>query len=374
MYKTFDELTSEALDYLVANSNITYTAEGSLSRALVGAMAKTVSESLDYGEYLVNQSFLDTATGSYLDRFGKLLGIARLAESNAFVTDSDQVIRFYVESGTLYQYLRINDSSGKIPKGTRIEDQAKSLTYVVSEDVFFDRTAVEVYVPAVCTTPGTEGNLGEGQLATHSLGSSEVKVTNDAEITTGRDEETDDDYRARLALAFSATGGNQASVALAIHGTPGLSDFRILNTARGAGTFDVLAIPETNKLARFVRESLETALGATVALGISFQVREPEYVPIAFTGRLIYPTGVEGAPNDIRNAERLILDYLGRIQMGGWLIIDQLIAAVLSNLENVQDIKLDELIIDSRLMPIADYKLPDDGIFIPDPALPIRIS
>jgi len=370
------ELVDEALRYLEDNSDITFTQPGSVARALVEAVVNAAYDVLVEAENLRDQSFLPTAYGEYLDRFGEWLGVPRLSATPAVVVAEDRVIRFYVTEGTLYSKLGGDGSGGYIPKGTRIYNSSGDIVFTVTEDAHFDRAATEVYVSAACNVEGATGNVGKGVLTQHSLGVGGVFVTNEQAITSGTEGESDGDYRIRLALAFRAVGGSRQAIGLALSRIPGVSDYFVREQARGAGTFDVVLIPSTSRVSELVKDTVAAILDSVAAVGVSIGVREPEYVPISMAVRLIFdPNSDEAGHAAVRvDVERTIIDYIANIPVGGWLIIDQLIARVLGSYPVLQDIKIDELIIDSRPQLVRDYKLPEDGIFVIDSNIPFKVN
>lgn len=370
--RNLDQVVERAIDYLTEHSNVTYAAPGSVSRSLIEAIALEILEAEGNTEALLDQMHIEDATGDYLDRFGTLLGMPRDLASYASVAANEGIIRFYTETGKLYDYLSSTESHGLIPVNTEIYNNDKSITYIVTKDHYFGRNSTEVYVSANASVEGEAGNVGRAVLNSHSLDSN-VSVTNTTAITTGTDLESDDDYRQRLKRGFAALGGGNASaVMVALLGTPGVSDFRIQNYSRGPGTFDVKIVPQGNRLSLDIKESIETALAETVALGVSAKVTEPEYVPVSIIANLTYQDSVGDDTKTAESiaAEAAMLDYIANIPMGGRLVIDRLSSIILQEAENADGVEYVDLIVDNRPRYPQNIQLDADSVFVPDDSIP----
>jgi len=369
--RDFNDMVSEGLNYLTANTEITYLAQGSIARALVDIPLLELARLQDFVITNYDNSFLSGASGAFLDLFGDGFGLPRLGERRSNVNAEDGTIRFYVRSGTLGQRLPDprNPSKGLIPKGTTISNSTGSIQFETSQDVQFNTNLKSVYVPAVALNSGDASRIGANQLTSHSLSSTDVLVTNDNTITTGADGESDDDYRFRLSRAFSTRfSNNGAAVQVAASSVPGVLRSTLIPFLRGAGTFDVLLIPRGNKLPRSVKEEALRSVSRATAYGISPRIKEPEYVPVKLTVRLRYDqesgAGLRDAIRD--NVQTAILNYIGNIPLGGELIINQLRAAILGTNAGVVDMTLLELCIDGHPQAIRNSKLEPDELFVPD--------
>lgn len=368
--RKFDDQVAQAISYLGTNTPITYLEPGSISRALVDATMLEVSRLQDFVAVNYENSFLSTAQGPFLDLFGEMYNIPRVTSSRAKVYKEDQTIRFYVRSGTLGSRLAnpSNASQGLIPKGTSITNAAGTVEFVVTEGTVFPVNAKQAYVPAQAAAAGAEANVGVNQLTIHSLSAADVYVTNDLAITTGTDLEPDEQYRFRLSRAFSTRfSSNETAVSVAASTIPGVSRVELVPYARGSGTFDVLVIPQRNRLSKAVKDSALRAVEAVAAYGISPKIREPEYVPFVITARLRFAAGTsEGEKNVARTlAQSAILSYIATIPIGGELVINQLRSAALAPSEQIVDITILELCIDGRARGIRNFTLMEDEILVP---------
>jgi uncharacterized phage protein gp47/JayE len=376
--KAFTDMVQDGIQYLVRNTDITYFSDGSIARALLEATSLENSRLQDYVSGAFQNAFLSSATGIYLDMWGETLGIPRIKDRRTTAQIQDGAVRFYVNNGTLGSRLPhpTNSGLGLIARGTLVQNSLGTVEFVVTEDVTFPVNSKNVFVPVSASGTGTGYNVGVNQLTAHNLNISEVRVTNDIALTTGKDIEADEEYRFRLTRAMTTRfGSNQAAVEVASIISPGVSRAEILQYARGAGTFDVLLVPQGNRVTAATKEQTRRAVEQVVAYGISFTVREPEYVPVKLTIQLVYNNGTTEAEKVALRDEvqSSILRYLGSIPLGGELIINQVRAVSLLS-PSVKDIKILEMFINCKPRTLRNVQLAEDELFIPDPEVPDPIE
>lgn len=369
--KPFNEMVRDSLRYLSENTDITYFAQGSIAKALIEANNLEISRLQDFISTVFDNGFLSTASGIYLDLFGEMLGLARIKDRRASATIQDGSCRFYVDAGTLSSKLQtlVSNGKGTIPKGTIVATSNNSIQFVVTEDVTFPLNTRSVFVPITATTSGASFNVGANQLVSHNLGSSEVKVTNDVSITTGSDVEPDNEYRYRLSKAMTTRfSSNNSAIQIVASSQPGVAKAELLPFSRGTGTFDVLLVPQGNRLSNTVKEDTRRAIEQVTAFGISPRVIEPEYVKFNIVVQLRYQNDVsDGQKIGIKSTvESAILRYMGSIPIGGELVINQLRSAIISSSTSVKDIKIVELSIDGHPRVISNIQLGDNELFVPD--------
>lgn len=371
-------MTRNSLRYLSRNTGITYFSQGSIAKALVEATNLEISRLQDFVSTAYDNGFLSTSSGIYLDLFGEMLGLPRISDRKASSTINDEAVRFYVDSGTLGSRLvsLINPSRGSIPAGTIITNTEGTVRFSVSSDVSFPINAKSVFVPISAEDTGAVYNVGANQLNKHSLSVSDVKVTNDISITTGTDVETDQEYRFRLAKAMTTRfGANATAVQVVASSQPGVSRAELQLYARGSGTFDILLIPQGNKLSDSTKQNTRRAVESVIAFGISPRVVEPEYVNFCITVQLRYNDGLgEGQKSAARSAsESATLRYIASISIGGELIINQLRSAILSSSDSIKDIKIIELCLNGSPRVVSNIKLNSNEILVPDNRSPDSI-
>ena len=103
--KTFEEMLATALGYLENHTEITMTAPGSVARALTEANIAEVVSAYNTADLAMRMAYVSSASGFFLDLIGELVGVVRRNEQYAYVRGSDSNIRFYVNSGSLGDYI-----------------------------------------------------------------------------------------------------------------------------------------------------------------------------------------------------------------------------------------------------------------------------
>lgn len=368
--KSFSDSVQDSISYLIKNTGITYFSDGSIARALVETNSLEIDRLQQYVVEVFQNAFLSTAGGIYLDMWGDTLGLPRLLPLQAETLIEDGAVRFYVDSGTLGSRLPdpTNLGQGLIPSGTIISDPSGNVEFVVTEAVSFPVNSRSAAVPVRAYQTGERFNVGANRLTVHNLNSQEVRVINDIAITSGRDIESDEEYRFRLSKALTSRyGSNTTAVEVAAISTPGVSRVNLLEYARGAGTFDVLLIPQGNRITESIKNATKNAISLVAAYGVSFEVREPEYIPLKLTLQLIFNSSVsEAEKSRLREqVQSSLLAYIADIPLGGELIINQLRAVSLIS-PSIKDIKILELYINCRPKTLRNYQLKEDELFVPD--------
>lgn len=369
--KPYSDMVSDSLSYLAANTDVTYLAEGSIARALVEATSLQISRHQDFVQFAVDNVYLSSASGLYLDLIGDMLGVPRITPTVAQVASTDGVVKFYVTSGTLSSVLPANSpTTVYVPANTIISNIDNTLTFAVTSPVSVPKNARSVYVSVIAQGSGSGFNVGANQLTNHNLGNtSTLKVTNVVAITTGADYESDDNYRYRLSRYWTSRfGSNRSAIQIAALSDPGVSNARVIESARGAGTFDVLLIPRGNKLTSQTIENVRQAVQDVTAFGISPKIREPFYIPFKIIVRLRFSSSIDiGIQESLKSqAQSAILSYFSSIPLGGEFIVSRLRTSVLSLSNDILDMTIEELCFDKRPRAITGFQLREDEIFTPD--------
>lgn len=376
------ELNQLAFDHLLRNTEgrVSLLTPGSVARALVETANRHLEAFYESLSTNLAMAFLSQATGPYLDLHGSLFGLTRLPPRSASILAEDNGLRFYVATGTLYDRLpKAGDlNRGLIPAGTQVTNDDGSVAFSVEEDVTFERTATEVFVPARATAVGSFGNVGAFVLRKHNLPVTGVLVTNPVSIVTGQAEENDEQFRARISnTVLASQSANATAVRLAALSSPGVGDVRIVPYRYGAGSFKLLITPIGNRVPVQTLLDVREAVASVVAFGIYFTVAEPVYRRVSTIITLRYVPGtVDGERDVIRtNVERGVLDYLGRIPTGGELVVTELGAVIRAADTRVYDYSIDALCVDGKHTILHNIRLGSDELFLPDTGLvdPIKV-
>ena len=364
-------MNADGLAYLANNTDITYLAEGSIARALMETNNLEISRLQEYISSTYRNVFLNTAEGFYLDLHGSAIGLPRAGATKSSTTSEEQNVKLSVVTGSLGSSFPDpgNANQGLIPRGTTVSTSDESIVYEVPTNVYFPKSAQEVFVPAVAQVSGSGTRVGRNKLTIHS-GPSNVNVTNLKEISNGDSNESDKSYRFRLINHISASPtANESAILLSVIGNPDVSRVELREFARGAGTFDALLVPVGNTVSGATKANVQAAIDQVSAFGVNGRAVEPTYIRFKISVQLIPITGsqagrVDSAKIAARNA---ILNYMETIPIGGELIINQLRSAVIEAVNSqIKDIRITDLCINGRPHIIRNFRLRRDELFTPD--------
>lgn len=362
-------MLSEAMESMIQEGTITNMNQGSRVRTLLSTMTTYLGRTYRMMELDELMRVVSTSRGEFLDLIGDLLSIIREEPESATVLQDDQNIKFYTPDGsTLISHL----PGGTIPAGTTITTSDASVSYTTVVDVPFSTIQTSVFVPASASVTGTDGNVGAGVLTSHSLGASGVSVTNVYSIDTGSNQETDDNYRFRIANAVKTYArANQTAVRIAALSIPGVADAFLYDYRSGVGTFDILIIPTGNKVSTSTIRRVRSAVNSVKALGVVATIREPGYVPTELAVQVDFESGVtEGEKSTIRTrVQNNILSYLGEIPIGGTFVLNEFRERVMATDEKIRDMEILCYVFRNRPQLKRNYQAQADELFIPDPSV-----
>ena len=225
--KTQDEIRDEIIKIAKEETGLSSFKEAGVLRGLIETYTKaTYALYRDSINFYGGQFTYQKASGTMLDLRGRELGVTRL--------EARKVLGKFEFDAT---------KSGEIAKGTWI---------VTSGGVRFRVTAALAFTARHNNTVEVEGELpgakynilANTSIRTTSVIDGVVRWIVPANWTTkaGRDEESDKDYRVRIAAKWDGQGpdnrpGKYKQIALK---TPGVNDVRVVRTPRGSGSVDVI--------------------------------------------------------------------------------------------------------------------------------------
>ena len=173
-------------------------AKGDPIRLFLEAIVLLIVHQRSLIDYAAKQNLLAYAEGDYLDHIGALLGVTRLAASNALTT-----LKFKLSEAQL--------SVVTIPEGTRASPGGGTILFATIEAVEIPTGDTEITVTAECTLSGTQGNgyvAGQIKKLVDPF-PYEMSVENITESYGGSEIESDENYRERIQIApesFSVAG------------------------------------------------------------------------------------------------------------------------------------------------------------------------
>ena len=210
-------------------------------------------------EWVLGQSFPQTAAGVYLDRHGAMRGIVRQAPSRAtgqltFRLSNAQTGAVSVETGTVC-----------MTEGT--------VRFRTTEPGTIPAGEISVTVAAEAVETGSSGTV-------HVLTACPVAVTavtNEKAFTGGLSEETDEELRQRILDSFQRlpNGANAAWYELTACRHEGVAAAKAVGKARGAGTVDVyVSAPDGIPSEKLLTE-LQTVFQKSREIAVNVQVKAP---------------------------------------------------------------------------------------------------
>ena len=293
-------------------------------------------------DWVLDQSFPQTAQGVYLDRHGTMRGLKRLP-----ATRSAGSLRFSVETAPA---MDLAIQAGTVcMTADEIRVQTTADTVIPAGQLYAD-------APAEAVEPGAGGNVAPG--AVRFLTACPVAVTavtNPGAFTGGSDEEDDQAFRARILESYQRlpNGANTAWYETTAMSYPGVTAAKAVGRAEGPGTVNVYVTGENG------RPSEELLAGLTA----EFQEKRE----IAVTVKVLAPTtqtvdvSVAVAPKDgadkaavLEAAERAIAGFFGGRLLGRPVLLAEL-GDKLYHLEGVKNYRF--------TAPAAD--LPSDSTILP---------
>lgn len=215
-------------------------------------------------DWVLDQSFPQTAEGIYLDRHADMRGLTRLPASKAV-----GVLRFYVESAPAGE-LRV--PAGTVcmsADGTRFQTTAEAV--LTMEMLYAD-------APAEALEGGTGGNAVAG--AVNILTACPVAVTgcsNPAAFSGGSDAEDDEALRERILASYRRlpNGANAAWYETTAMSHTGVAAAKAVGRARGIGTVDVYIASESGTPEEELMEEVRADLAVKREIAVDVQVKAP---------------------------------------------------------------------------------------------------
>lgn len=370
--KTREQLVTESLQSLSDHGVITNLNPGGIARSLLEIVSFRLGELHDAIAFSSAMKYPTTAIGVYLDLIGDSVGIRRIQPSKAFVSPEDKAVRFFVQTGRLVDKI----PTKTIPAGTRISNTNQNLVFIVTNDAVFSDVATEVFVGVEAVEAGTSHNVGVGVLKSHNI-NADVLVRNVLPIGNGREMEDDESYRFRLVNSYLAVQqSNPTALQLAALSIPDVSRVGIREYSHGVGSFEVLLIPAASRISKTTIQAAQRILDLTRAAGVKVSVREPEYVTISVTIKLIYQksTSPQQQLSIAESVQANIIDYIDDIGLGGTFVINELRQRVMGTDQAIFDMKIPCYMINGRKYLPVNYKLGDDELFVLDPENPIKVE
>lgn len=331
-------------DKLERMTHVLQTRTG-LNNIIPGSKIHQILESFAYEmmnlEYDIEaynrKNSLISAEGKDLDNIGDspFFGKPRLGVVKTYVTDSMKALKFYVKNGTFGD---INyDMTGTVklgksiivPEGTIIESVTANriLKFRTTDTYELLPSEKEIYISAELIQ-GSYDVIPQNTLIRHNFSAytqalnNKLLVTNVTAIGTGRESESDQNYRYRLInspKAFPKT--TEAGILELILTLPDVSSARIEKAPNGGGTFDIyvqgISPVTSNDTIENVKEIVSTSVGPWMV----FNVLRPDYIGLELEIVLITRNGAnEDYISSV--AKDIIASYINNYQAYEFSILE----------------------------------------------------
>lgn len=227
MQKTINDIYGEMLSAFAEASGYLPYASCDLSARLYAAAAQIVGL-YHQAQWVLDQSFPQTAQGPYLDQHAALRGLKR-----STATCAAGVLRFGVSSAAAGDLA--------IPTGT-VCMTAEGVRFATTEAAVLREGALYVDVPAAAVEPGRVGNAAAGHITIMAAMPTGIRsCTNPNAFAGGDDAETDEALRRRLLDTYQRlpNGANAAYYEQAALAYDGVAAAAAVGRPRGVGSVDV---------------------------------------------------------------------------------------------------------------------------------------
>lgn len=233
-------------------------------------------------DWVLDQSFPQTARGIYLDYHGSMRGLKRTPAAKAAGT-----LRFTVETAPAVDQT--------IPAGT-VCMTAEETCFQTTENVVLEKGEVFVEAPAEALESGSAGNVVPGAICI--LTACPVAVTgciNPKAFSGGRDEEEDESFRARILESYQRlpNGANAAWYEQTAMGYPGVAAAKAIGRARGIGTVDVYVAAESGLPPAELLTGLQAELQEKREIAVDVEVKAPTVKSVDVTVAVAGGEGVD---------------------------------------------------------------------------------
>ena len=278
--KQVEEIYQELLAAFAERAGFTPESGCDLAVRLWAAAAQLQALELQ-ADWVLDQSFPQTAQGKYLDYQGQLRGVTRLPASKAVGT-----LRFSVELVPVADLI--------IPAGTvcMTEDEVRFQTLT---DVVLSEGALSVEAPAEALEGGSKGNAAPGTV--RILTACPLAVTaciNPEAFSGGSDEEGDEAFRKRILESYQRlpNGANAAWYEQTAMNYSGVAAAKAVGRARGIGTVDIYVATENGVPNAELLAGLQAELQEKREIAVDVEVKAPTVQSVDVTVAVAAKDGV----------------------------------------------------------------------------------
>lgn len=261
--KTVEEIYQELLRAFEQRAGFVPEEECELAVRLWAAAAQIQALGIQ-ADWVLDQSFPQTAQGIWLDRHGEMRGIQRQAAEKAAGT-----LRFSAEFPPAADVV--------IPAGTGCMTE-NGIRFVTTEDVTLKAGSSSVDVPAEAAERGKQANVAAGSVwILTACPLAVTSCTNPEAFSGGRDAEDDEALRSRILESYRRlpNGANAAWYEGTALAYDGVAAAKAVGRARGIGTVDVYVTAESGLPDEMLLTGLQEQLQKQREISVDVQVKAP---------------------------------------------------------------------------------------------------
>ena len=301
--------------------------EGCDSAVSLYALAAELQSLLMQADWVLDQSFPQTAQGTYLDYHAETRGITRGAAEKAA-----GVIRFAAADKVT--------AACPIEKGT-VCMTAEGVRFETTEDAAIAVGSQWVDVPAQAAEAGAGGNVIAGTVTLLSaMPVGVVQCTNPAAFSGGCDAESDEALRGRVLASYQRlpNGANAAYYEQEAMRYPGVAAAKAVGRARGIGTVNVVIATHAGVPDAALLAAVETDLQKKREIAVGVKVLAPAVETVAVTAALKVAPGYTFA--EVKAGAQSALEALFTGELLGKSVTTARLLTLLCGVEGVENVHL----------------------------------
>ena len=301
--------------------------EGCDSAVRLYALAAELQSLLMQADWVLDQSFPQTAQGMYLDYHAETRGITRGAAEKAA-----GVIRFAAADKVT--------AACPIEKGT-VCMTAEGVRFETTEDATIAVGSQWVDVPAQAVEAGAGGNVIAGTVTLLSaMPVGVVQCTNPAAFSGGCDAESDEALRGRVLASYQRlpNGANAAYYEQEAMRYPGVAAAKAVGRARGIGTVNVVIATHAGVPDAALLAAVETDLQKKREIAVDVKVLAPAVETVAVTAALKAAPGYTFA--EVKAGAQSALEALFTGELLGKSVTTARLLTLLCGVEGVENVHL----------------------------------
>lgn len=306
------------------------------------ALAAQVQALLAQADWVLDQSFPQTAQGEYLDYHAQTRGITRSPATRAMGT-----LRFSAPRAVAADCV--------IEAGT-VAMTAEGVRFETTEQAVLAEGESAVDVPAQAVEPGADGNVIAGRIGRMSLLPTGItQCTNEQPFTGGSDTESDESLRKRILESYKRlpNGANAAFYEQEALRFPDVAAARAVGRARGIGTVDVYVAAHGGTPDGALLNEIAEALEKKREIAVDVEVLAPTPVPVDITAELS-----AAAPYSFEEVCETVREVLGGCFTGERLGEDVLCAKLSSLLYGAEGVENCHLLAPAADLSVQATELP----------------